>query len=171
VHVVSSLTVADEIVSTTRSTRYRYHDDYYDGREKEFRGFGMVEMWTSEDVSILLNRRCFARPISYMKTWYHTGAKEMDLKAPDADTYTRGRLQSAIPLNLDNRQYYDVIRAMKGKTLRTEVYGHDQSDVASIPYAITESSYNVFLKGDTKSDETPMFSIYARETFTTHHER
>jgi hypothetical protein len=115
-------------------------------------------------------RKRFAKPTVYTRNWYQTGAKEMGLKASDADTYSRGRLQCAILLNLGNKQYYDVFRALKGKILRAEVDGHDQSDFASIPYTITESSYDVVLD-DTKSNEVPVFRVHTRETFTTHHKR
>jgi hypothetical protein len=48
----------------------------------------------------------------------------MGLKASDADTYSRGRLQCAILLNLGNKQYYDVFRALKGKILHTPSPNH-----------------------------------------------
>ena len=35
----------DLITGSRLVTSYRYHHGYYDGAEKEFRGFGMVEQW------------------------------------------------------------------------------------------------------------------------------
>lgn len=120
VHVVSRLRIVDDIVSSTQKTKYRYHDGYYDGREKEFRGFGMVEMWTTEDVAIMSGKR-FQKPTSYTKYYYHTGAEEIGLKTPDVETYSPSRLQSAIPPSFDARFAYDVFRSLKGRLLRKEV--------------------------------------------------
>ena len=43
-------------------TRYAYHHGHYDGEEREFRGFGMVEQWDTE----ALERR--ARPLGLRRT-------------------------------------------------------------------------------------------------------
>ena len=37
------MTTRDHITGTELVTQYRYHDGYFDGREREFRGFGLVE--------------------------------------------------------------------------------------------------------------------------------
>ncbi len=38
-------------------TRYAYHHGYFDGVEREFRGFGMVEQWDTEEFAALRRRR------------------------------------------------------------------------------------------------------------------
>ncbi|OAL53442.1 SpvB-domain-containing protein [Pyrenochaeta sp. DS3sAY3a] len=170
VHVVSRLKIVDDIVSSTQTTKYRYHDGYYDGREKEFRGFGMVEMWTTEDFAIMSGKR-FQKPTSYTKHWYHTGAEEIGLKTSDVETYSPSRLQSAIPPSFDARFAYDVFRSLKGRLLRVEIYGLDQSDTAAVPYTIAESSYDVTFKVDDSGHKTPLLRVMPREILKTSHER
>ncbi|HKE57533.1 MAG TPA: SpvB/TcaC N-terminal domain-containing protein, partial [Pyrinomonadaceae bacterium] len=48
VHVVALVETIDQISSTRLTTEYRYHHGYWDGAEREFRGFGMVEQFDSE---------------------------------------------------------------------------------------------------------------------------
>jgi RHS repeat-associated protein len=48
VHVVAMVEKFDEISKGRLTTEYRYHHGYWDGAEREFRGFGMVEQFDSE---------------------------------------------------------------------------------------------------------------------------
>jgi len=48
VHVVESVETWDWISRNRFVTRYAYHHGYFDGVEREFRGFGMVEQWDTE---------------------------------------------------------------------------------------------------------------------------
>ncbi|NCC32166.1 MAG: toxin, partial [Chloroflexia bacterium] len=45
VHVVERVETLDHISHNHFVTRYAYHHGYFDGEEREFRGFGMVEQW------------------------------------------------------------------------------------------------------------------------------
>ena len=48
VHVVERVETFDHISRNNFVTRYAYHHGYFDGEEREFRGFGMVEQWDTE---------------------------------------------------------------------------------------------------------------------------
>ena len=48
VQVVARVEVIDEISGGKLTTEYRYHQGYWDGDEREFRGFGMVEQLDTE---------------------------------------------------------------------------------------------------------------------------
>jgi RHS repeat-associated protein len=88
VHVVSEVQTIDRINGNHFTTRYAYHEGYYDGVEREFRGFGMIESWDTEhfaetrteknDSSVDGNAAnfdaSFRSPPVLTKTWYHTGA-------------------------------------------------------------------------------------------------
>ena len=63
-------------------TRYAYHHGYFDGSEREFRGFGMVEQWIPRNSlrsapAVTFRRRLIStRPRMCRrshKTWFHTG--------------------------------------------------------------------------------------------------
>ena len=84
VHVVEGVKIYDYIGRNLFVTRYAYHHGYYDGVEREFRGFGRVDQWDSEDFATLSNASDFPQPTNinaaynvppaFTKTWFHTGA-------------------------------------------------------------------------------------------------
>lgn len=83
VHVVARVETHDHISGNRFVTRYAYHHGYFDDKEREFRGFGMVEQWDSEEFYTLTdgNRsvasnedKAFHVPPVHTKTWFHTGA-------------------------------------------------------------------------------------------------
>lgn len=84
VYVVEQVETYDRISRNRFVTRYAYHHGYFDGEEREFRGFGMVEQWDSETFAALSNSDEFPTgdnvneashvPPVYAKTWFHTGA-------------------------------------------------------------------------------------------------
>ena len=51
VHCVEKVTVTDKWRNTTFASTYSYHHGYFDGVEREFRGFGRVEQVDVEDVT------------------------------------------------------------------------------------------------------------------------
>jgi hypothetical protein len=81
VQIVESVESFDYISRRRATTRYAYHHGYYDGLEREFRGFAMVESWDTEDFSSLGGTWPLAAndlassnsPPVLTKTWYHNG--------------------------------------------------------------------------------------------------
>jgi hypothetical protein len=88
VHVVERVVVRDALSEGALSTEYRYHHGYWDGVEREFRGFGMVEQIDSEVFSgyagrgltneesflaALRRQRSYSPPV-LTRTWFHQGA-------------------------------------------------------------------------------------------------
>jgi RHS repeat-associated protein len=86
VHVIERVETYDWISRNRFVTRYGYHHGYFDGTEREFRGFGMVEQWDTEEMGTLLEsgnggdnyntnwEEASFVPPRYMLTWFHTGA-------------------------------------------------------------------------------------------------
>ncbi|HXF41693.1 MAG TPA: SpvB/TcaC N-terminal domain-containing protein, partial [Blastocatellia bacterium] len=84
VHVVERVETYDYISRNRFVTRYAYHHGYFDGVEREFRGFGMVEQTDTEELAALttsdtLSDATNIDPASHVppmltKTWFHTGA-------------------------------------------------------------------------------------------------
>ena len=84
VHVVERVETHDLISRNRFVTRYAYHHGYYDGVEREFRGFGMVEQFDTEELAALTESGDFPDatnidaasyvPTVLTKTWFHTGA-------------------------------------------------------------------------------------------------
>jgi RHS repeat-associated protein len=83
VHVVERVETYDWISRNHFVTRNVYHHGFFDGEEREFRGFGMVEQWDTEEFAALtaagelpvgdnLDESSAAPPV-WTKTWFHTG--------------------------------------------------------------------------------------------------
>lgn len=83
VHVVERVETYDHVSRNRFVTRYAYHHGYFDGVEREFRGFGMVEQWDTEAFAALSAGDAFPVgdntdaashvPPVHTKTWFHTG--------------------------------------------------------------------------------------------------
>src|SRR5581483_7814730 len=84
VHVVEKVITYDHISRSRFVTRYAYHHGSFDGEEREFRGFGMVEQWDTEDIPALTTdgepgpgagrEDASQVPPVLTRTWFHTGA-------------------------------------------------------------------------------------------------
>ncbi|WP_088242015.1 SpvB/TcaC N-terminal domain-containing protein [Calothrix rhizosoleniae] len=84
VHVVEKVTVFDKWRQTRFMSTYSYHHGYFDGIEREFRGFGRVEQIDVEDFGTFTagnitspyisdNQTLYQPPVQTI-TWFHTGA-------------------------------------------------------------------------------------------------
>jgi RHS repeat-associated protein len=83
VHVVERVETYDHISGNRFVTRYAYHHGSFDGAEREFRGFGMVEQWDTEEFAALnvasqtptgtnVDATSHVPPV-LTRTWFHTG--------------------------------------------------------------------------------------------------
>jgi RHS repeat-associated protein len=87
VYVVDRVETFDWVSRNRFVTTYTYHHGYYDGIEREFRGFGRVDQQDAEELGILsasagfpcaanIDAGSYVPPV-LTKTWYHTGAYPM----------------------------------------------------------------------------------------------
>jgi RHS repeat-associated protein len=84
VHVVERMETYDYVSRNRFVTRYTYHHGFYDGIEREFRGFGRVDSWDTEEYEALATSGVFPAgdnvdasshvPPKLTRTWSHTGA-------------------------------------------------------------------------------------------------
>ncbi len=84
VHVVEQVQTYDYISRNLFITRYSYHHGYFDGVEREFRGFSRVDQYDTEEFATLTDSNAFPQPVNVdaasnvppvcTKTWFHTGA-------------------------------------------------------------------------------------------------
>jgi hypothetical protein len=83
VHVVERTETFDDISPNRFVTRFAYHHGYFDGVEREFRGFGMVEQFDTEEFATLnedqqlspatnIDASSHVPPV-LTRTWFHTG--------------------------------------------------------------------------------------------------
>jgi len=84
VQCVSRVTITDAWRQTSFTSRYRYHHGYFDGAEREFRGFGRVEQVDTESFGkvadanasspyVTQDQTLWQPPVKTV-TWFHTGA-------------------------------------------------------------------------------------------------
>jgi RHS repeat-associated protein len=174
VQVVERTEVIDRVNRNRFTTRYAYHHGYYDGFEREFDGFGMVEHWDTEDLAVLeaaadgfanVGRASDLPPV-LTRTWLHTGvfphgnwvsrhyAREYwrqpgggDPDLPDTALPRTLRLagQPPRPWRLSRTEAREACRALKGMPLREEVYALDGTDAEGRPYLVTEHNYTLEL--------------------------
>ena len=86
VQVVDKVEVIDHVSTTKLVTTYKYHHGYFDGREREFRGFGRVDQFDTEifedfigsglhgdDTSFTNNISAYFVPPVETRSGFHTG--------------------------------------------------------------------------------------------------
>ena len=155
VQCLSKVTAFDRITGWRFVNRYAYHHGYFDGVEREFRGFGMVEQWDAETVSdydqIGSGELVVQLPPVRSRTWFHTGAwaEEQSLaeafeeEHATADPKAHRLRQPSVPPSLDPRELREAHRALKGRMLRQEVYAEDESGHLQTLYTVSEQTFSV----------------------------
>jgi RHS repeat-associated protein len=146
VHCVEKVTVAEEWRKTAFSTTYSYHHGYFDGAEREFRGFGRVEQVDVESYGefaagnaaspyISDDKTLYQPPVKTV-TWYHTGAmteRERVLSQFAHEYFSvPGEFQENVlpdpdlsAQDLGGEEWREALRACKGMMLRQETYELD----------------------------------------------
>src|SRR5262249_28058598 len=146
VHVVTKVEVIDDISKGRLTTEYRYHHGYWDGAEREFRGFGMVEHRDTEVFSRDAASEVHFSPPTLTKTWFHLGPVGPEFGDWKEDLDWSNEFWDGDPPLLDHKEFVtpflralggvsprsrrirrDAIRALRGTVIRTELYALDGS--------------------------------------------
>jgi RHS repeat-associated protein len=168
VHVVSHVEVIDAISGGRLTTEYRYHHGYWDGLEREFRGFAMVEQRDTETFDPAPEH--FSPP-TLTKTWFHVGPvasteevrdwTELDLRREywdgDPSMLSRPPELAAFLAGLTRDARRSALRALRGQVLRTELYALDGVDR---PYTVTETLSGVREESPPGADGTGRQRIF-----------
>jgi RHS repeat-associated protein len=201
VHVVERIVTRDQISGNLFVTRYAYHHGYFDGIEREFRGFGLVEQWDTEELAAL---NAGERPVGtnidessdvppvLTKTWFHTGvydeteevsqhfaaeyygapAKNDPNYQSDFDAFFKTLLpDTVLPDDLTVEEEREACRALKGSMLRQEVYALDNTDKQKHPYTVTEQNFTIRTVQQRGENRHAVFFTHARESISYHYER
>jgi hypothetical protein len=173
VQVVSRVEVIDQISGGKLSTKYRYHQGYWDGDEREFRGFGMVEQFDTETfdryhapglhASQKFNgvESVHFSPPTLTRTWFHQGLVQdsagtwnepdpsIGFWPDDPPMLAREQRRELAAIagsaahNADPSQLRHALRTLRGSILRSELYGLDDSPHRDRAYTVTEALYDV----------------------------
>jgi RHS repeat-associated protein len=186
VHVVKRIETYDEVSRNRFVSRYTFHHGFYDGLEREFRGFGRVDQLDTEDIADLTARGPFPTgdnidaassvPPVLTKTWMHTGAFLASGRISrhlSHEYFGDGvRLDDTIlPAGLTSFEAREACRALKGSTLRQETYALDGTAKAGIPYTVAENNFTVRTLQPLATNRYAVFFTHPRETITFHYER
>jgi RHS repeat-associated protein len=167
VQVVANVEATDAITGGRRVTAYRYHHGYWDGAERELRGFGLVDQLDTDTAA------AGDTPPLLTRTWFHQGAvgddtdgwAEWDGSAehwpgdPDLLGHRAAvaAFTAALPVTTATRAARrHALRALRGRVLRTEQYGLDGSPRQERPYTVTEHAYGVALVTETAGGESQL---------------
>lgn len=168
--VVERVEKFDHVSNTYFSTRYVYHHGYYDGTEREFRGFGCVDQYDAEEYNLSgpppanVDKASWVPPV-LTKTWYHTGARIQGVQISeffvpeyyvepgglsDADKQAMLLPESVLPTSLAGNAYTmtddefrEATRGLKGSMLRQEVYALDGTAQETEPYSVIQKNYTI----------------------------
>ena len=172
VQVVARVEVIDEISLGKLTTEYRYHHGYWDGAEREFRGFACVEQLDTETFDDFNapglhgphanfqdfrsdSRRLQFSPPTLTKTWFHVGPvgedsgdwQELDLRhefwTGDEQALSRPPEMTDFLGRLPRRVKRDALRALRGRMVRTELFALDGTPRQDQPYTVTESLHGI----------------------------
>jgi RHS repeat-associated protein len=189
VQVVERTEVLDRVSHNRFVTRYAYHHGYFDGVEREFRGFGMVEQWDTEEFASLGAAESFTNwdaagylPPVFTRSWFHVGAPPAGDHAatgeyyrPPGSTEAEARAQLLgepdLPAGLDPDEAREAHRALKGSQLRTEVYALDGTDREPHPYEVRQQSFAVRLLQPRSGNRHAVFFTHVSESLDTYLER
>jgi RHS repeat-associated protein len=173
VQVVARVETSDVFSGGRLTTEYIYHHGYWDGYEREFRGFGRVDQRDTDifGSSGRVPTPSFSPP-SESRTWFHQGAigdsfegwAESDSipvlpgqkrftdeyykeawpgVAPAAQVLSRPAAMTKFIASLPTDVRRDAFRSMRGKILRTELYALDGTTRQRAPYTVTEHVYGI----------------------------
>jgi RHS repeat-associated protein len=194
VHAVERVEIYDRISRNHFVTRYAYHHGYFDGGEREFRGFGMVEQWDTEEFAVLravsstpnanIDEASHIPPVLTM-TWFHTGAyiegerisrqfekeyyREPGLTDEPAHAMLLG--DTKLPDDVEGAQEEEAVRALKGSMLRQEIYALDGTNKEKHPYTVTEQNFAIRQLQPKSGNRHAVFFTHALEAINYHYER
>jgi hypothetical protein len=186
VHVVTRVETYDEVSRTRFVSRYTYHHGFYDGLEREFRGFGRADRLDTEAIASLMAPGTFPAgddidaassvPPVLTKTWTHTGVflASGQISRHLAHEYFPTGTQlndTVLPGGLTPYEAREACRALKGSMLRQEIYALDGTAKARFPYTVAESNFTIRTLQPLATNRYAVFFTHPRETITFHYER
>ncbi|MBS0299124.1 MAG: VCBS repeat-containing protein [Proteobacteria bacterium] len=187
VHVVERVETFDHISRNRFVTRYAYHHGYFDGEEREFRGFGMVEQFDTEafeDYVVGVQAAGGAQELTpelnqppvTTRTWYHTGAfldQPRVLHQYRHEYYRREQHipEPVLPAGLGAGELRECVRSLKGLPLRQEIYSYDGSAEQEYPYTVTENNFEIRWLQPRGGQRHGIFFPVGRESISLNYER
>jgi RHS repeat-associated protein len=170
--VVDKIEMIDHIGNTRFSQRYEYHDGFYDGEERAFRGFCLVDQYDSDLYrgTSGIPETEFTDPVC-VRTWVHNGSAEWQntrLKSycrNDGFSTQLRDFQLEDPEAIGAEEFYPAVRSLAGQVIRSEVYGLDrQGNRKQHPFQVGHNTYLIRRTQPGTKGHDPGFSFFQRES-------
>ncbi|MBX2968267.1 MAG: hypothetical protein KF803_02765 [Cyclobacteriaceae bacterium] len=164
--------VIDHITNTRFITEYKYYDGHYDGNERSFVAFGLVEQYDTElfENASITHEKGFAQP-SCTRTWIHNGifggqnkrSKQFYSKDPQHQVLIAQTFEDTDALDSDEFQH--GYRTLAGKIIRQEIYATSpEGELAEHPYQVSQNSYRIRKLQPKNKKYDSCFFCYQSET-------
>ncbi|KAJ9655127.1 hypothetical protein H2201_008877, partial [Coniosporium apollinis] len=147
VHLVESVETIDRISRNVFTSRYEFHHGFFDGREREFCGFGRVDEYSVKDFGAVrpgvTNQETPTQvlPPLLTKTWFHTG-QHVD---NHSDLSERYRTEYYREPGLDSQQ--KLAMCLPPSSLPTVALLPDGTDTPHTLFTVEEAEARRALKG------------------------
>ncbi len=191
VQVVTQVETTDAITGHRYVQTYSYHHGYFDGVEREFRGFARVDRRDAESfVDGAADDGELVVPPVLTRTWFHTGAylghaarsrqlaaeywRGDPLMPPLSQATPADGLElddTVLPSGLTAAEAREALRALRGSTLRTEVFAEDGTPEAADPYLVAEANFAVRLEQAKGQGAHAVFFVHPRESLSLTYDR
>ncbi len=190
VQVVERVESFDQVARQKFVQHFAHHHGYFDGHEREFRGFGMVEQWDTESFEDFEGAGLFSfgfetvesklhQPPVHTKSWFHPGAFlgwervsqlfKGEYYQGDADAMQLP--DTRWPEGLTPEEAREASRALAGRALRVEVYALDGTAAAPHPYTVTDANFQLRRLQPRAELPHAVLYVHERESLAHHYER
>ncbi|MGB3431454.1 SpvB/TcaC N-terminal domain-containing protein [Achromobacter sp.] len=181
IHTLWQTESLDEITGNRLIGTVAYAQGVWDGREREFRGFGYVETCDTNERAV--GNGVERAPPALTKSWFATGNTVVDSAQSTAfwpgdaqafpvysPRFTAWENNADVPMApaTPDEQYW-LFRGLKGAPVRRELYGLDGGPTETIPYTVNEFRHQVRLCPSMA--ETPVVQVSEVENRTYTYER
>jgi hypothetical protein len=153
VHVTSVQRQLDQVSGNTLSQHFAYREGYYDGIEREFRGFGLL-LKTDTETARLPEDGASAPVLT--KTWFHVGAalnppragfddrdeQAIQLGATLCSDFQASTEEDTLVTGWEQGTLLDAARTLSGMVRRVEVFGLEDN-APDMPFNTAETRYLV----------------------------
>lgn len=177
IQCVAETVTVDRISQSSRTTRYAFHNGFYDQKDRQFRGFQLVDTWDVQQLQSAASG--FDQPPILTRTWFHTGLRRLDESASLPQSFrVQGERHADLPGSTITTNQVEqtagaaeeAYRALAGRERRSEVYSVDVSDERSpLPFVVTQKRYEVVVSRGSSTRYTTR--VNDREELSAHYER
>ncbi len=177
--VIDKKEVIDHISNTRLVTHYKYKDGHYDGKERKFITFGLVEQYDAEFFinSETIHRKDYVQP-TCSKTWFHNGlfggdtkrAKQYYNKDPKQSLLIHQSFENNDALKSD--EFDQSYRSLAGRVIHQEVYATTAAgELAEHPFQVTQTAYKIRKLQPELNKIAASFLAYQSEALTFEYEQ